>query len=76
MSPKGARRVWALIGVAFGWVTVAFFGLAPASALVSFLAGAVGRPVLVKATAFTATVECCCALRPRRLRRSWRSSRG
>lgn len=57
MSARGARRSWALIGVATGWVTVAFFAVAPVSVVVAFFAGVAGRPELVANTAFAATIE-------------------
>jgi len=57
VTAQGRKRFWALAGVAFGWVTVAFFAVAPVSAVLSFLAGAAGRPELAGATAFAATVE-------------------
>lgn len=57
MPKRAGGRTLPMLGFAAAWVVACFFAVAPVSAAVAFIAGAVGRPGLATVTAFAATIE-------------------
>lgn len=57
MPKRAGGRTLPMLGFAAAWVVACFFAVAPVSAAVAFIAGAVGRPGLATVTAFAAMID-------------------